>query len=496
MDAQNFLFIFSDEHRRSLTGCYGSEVIKTPNLDRLAARGAVFDNAYTPSPICVPARGALATGKWAHQGPYWDNVFAYHGECPSWHRRIREFGHRMDVTGKLHYRSDADDNGFTEELDTMHRLRGTGDLIGSIRNPSPPPRLAMPALANGAGAGECTYNHYDRKIADNAVRWIAERAGNPDPTPWAYMVSFTRPHYPLTCPPEFLSLYDPADIELPAWYRGERHARHPWIEELSQTINYGDYFRDDDHVRLAIASYYGLVSFLDAQIGRVLDALSDAGLEGSTRVLYSSDHGDNVGDRGLWGKSTMYEESCAVPMIFAGPGIDAGRRISTPTSLIDIYKTAIEAMGHDVPAEDRDLPSRSLFDFLAREEPERVVFSEYHAMGSNHASFMVRSGSWKYIYYVGHEPELFNLAVDPYETTDLAADPGSKAVRQAFDAILRSICDPEATDLRALEDQRQMLDGYGGVAAVLARGDLLYTPTPGEEPKLKHDRTQALEAKA
>lgn len=496
MEPANFLFIFSDEHRRSLTGCYGSSVIKTPNLDRLAARGVVFDNAYTPSPICVPARGALATGKWVHQGPYWDNVFAYHGECPSWHRRIRDFGYRMDVTGKLHYRSAEDDNGFTTEVDTMHRLRGTGDLIGSIRNPSPPPRLAMPALANGAGPGECTYNDYDRKVTDNAVRWLEERGREQASDPWAYMVSLTRPHYPLTCPKEYFDLYDPDSIELPEWYQGLTYARHPWIEELATTINYGDYFKDDAHVRRAIASYYGLVSFLDAQVGRILDVLDEAGLTENTRVLYSSDHGDNVGDRGLWGKSTMYEESSAVPMILAGPGIAAGRRVSSPVSLIDIYKTAIESVGKDVPVEDRALPSRSLYEFIEHEEPERIVFSEYHAMGSNHASYMIRFGDWKYIYYVTHEPELFNMAADPNERTNLAQDPAYSDIGALCDKRLREICDPEETDAKAQEDQRAMIAGYGGVEAVLARGDVLYTPTPGETPKVKTDLATALKEQA
>ena len=480
MKATNFLFLFSDEHRRSALGCYGSRVAKTPHLDALAARGTRFDNAYTPSPICVPARGALAAGKWVHQGAYWDNIFSFHGECPSWHRRLRDHRHDVAVTGKLHFRSAEDDNGFTEEMDTMHMMDGVGHLMGSIRKPSPPPLRSMPILAAGTGVGDCTYNGYDERVAGHAVEWITKRAKKNDDTPWALMVSFARPHYPLTCPKEFFDMYDPSEIELPDYYKGDPPERHPWIEELATTINYGDHFRDEDHIREGIASYLALVTFMDHQVGKVLTALDEAGYTDTTRVLYSSDHGDNVSDRGLWGKSTMYEESCAVPMIMAGPDIPAGHRVQTPVSLIDIYPTAIETLGHEISAEDQALPSRSLYDFVAKEEPDRTVLSEYHAMGSNHGAFMVRFGDWKYIYYVTFEPELFNLKDDPNETTNLTGNPNYAEVEAECERRLRAICDPEAIDAQAHRDQKARLDEHGGREAIIAYGDGLYTPVPGE----------------
>lgn len=480
MEPSNFLFLFSDEHRQSTLGCYGSPTVKTPNLDSLAARGTRFENAYTPSPICVPARGSLATGKWAHQGPYWDNIFSYHGECPSWHHRIRDNGHDMAVTGKLHYRSVEDDNGFTEEIDTMHMMSGVGDLIGSIRKPPPPPRLGMPILAAGTGPGDCTYNEYDQRVADAAIQWIEQRTRTGDERPWSFMVSFARPHYPLTCPREFYDMYDPRTIELPSHYAGNNPARHPWIEELAKTINYGDHFRDEDHIREGIASYYALVTFMDHQLGRVLAALDETGCTDTTRVLYSSDHGDNISSRGLWGKSTMYEESCAVPLIMAGPDIPAGHVVKTSVSLIDIYPTAIASLGYDLTEEEQALPCRSLYDFIEREEPDRTVFSEYHAMGSSHASFMVRFGDWKYIYYVTFEPELFNLADDPEETRNLAGNPDFAEIEHECERRLRAICDPEAVDEQAHTDQKARLAEHGGPEAILGRGDGLYTPVPGE----------------
>jgi choline-sulfatase len=484
MKPSNVLFILSDEHQRGAAGCYGNRLVQTPNLDRLAQRGARFDNAYTPSPICVPARASLATGEWVHQGGYWDNVFTFHGQRPSWHRRLRDRGHEVVAIGKLHFRSAADDNGFTKEILTMHIKEGTGDLIGSIRNPPPPPRPAMPALAAGSGPGECTYNDYDVDVAAEACNWLKNRASSSSDKPWVLMVSFVRPHYPLTAPAEFFDLYSRIEFPLPRLYkRGERPS-HPAVRELSGTINYGDYFKDDAHIRQAIASYYALVTFLDHQIGRVLDALAEVGLTDKTRVIYSSDHGDNLGTRGLWGKSVMYEESAAVPFIAAGPDIPTGKTVQTPVSLIDIYRSVIEAVGAEQHPDDANLPSRSIWQYLHHEDLDRTMFSEYHAMGSRAAWFMIRHSRWKYIYYVGHGPELFDLETDPGETKNLADNGAYAQILAECESKLREICDPEEVNARAFRDQERRLAEHGGAAAILARGDILYTPIPGEPPKL------------
>ena len=171
MEPRNLVFILSDEHQRDIAGCYGDRTAITPNIDALAARGARFTNAYTPCPICVPARAALATGQWVHQTKAWDNAAPYHGNMTTWHHRLRSNGHRVVSIGKLHFRATADDNGFSEEILPLHVLDGIGDLIGMLREP-PAKRGSMPALAESAGPGNSTYNDYDRSIASAACQWI------------------------------------------------------------------------------------------------------------------------------------------------------------------------------------------------------------------------------------------------------------------------------------------------------------------------------------
>jgi choline-sulfatase len=477
---KNLLFILSDEHQRDITGCYGNEIIRTPHIDRLAAEGVRFTGAYTPCPICVPARAALATGRWVFQTRAWDNAHPYHGEIPSWHHRLREAGHTVTSIGKLHFRSTSDDNGFSEEILPMHILGGLGDLLGMVREP-PAPRGGMPALARESGPGQSSYNDYDRQTTEAACRWLAERTSRVDGKPWVLFVSFVRPHFPLIAPPEFYALYPPETVPWPRLYR-EGRPLHPAVQALRDCMNYDDYF-DEEAVRRAIAAYYALVSFLDDNIGKVLSALDAASLAGDTRVVYTSDHGDNLGARGLWGKSVMYDESAAVPFVVAGPDVPKGSVVDTPITLVDLYRTILDGTGVPVHPDDRGLPTRSLWPIIAGETPDRVVLSEYHAAASVTGSFMIRHGRWKYTYHVGYRPELFDMEADPGETTDLAADPAYAAVLAECEARLRAIVDPEAVNAQAFADQRARIAAHGGVEAIMKRGDFGYTPAPGEKAK-------------
>jgi choline-sulfatase len=186
----------------------------------------------------------------------------------------------------------------------------------------------------------------------------------------------------------------------------------------------------------------------------------------------------------MWGKSVMFDESAAIPLVLAGPDVAAGATVDTPVSLIDCYRSAIEAVGCPVSRGDLGLPSRSLWAIAQGEEPCRNVLSEYHAAGSITGSFMIRHGRWKYVYHVGYRPELYDMEADPGETTDLAERAEMASVLAECEAELRRICDPEAVNAEAFADQRRLIAQHGGVDAILSRGDFSYTPAPGEKPVL------------
>jgi choline-sulfatase len=484
MKPANFLVLMSDEHNPRFLGAGGHPFIATPNLDALAARGTRFSSAYTSCPICVPARASFATGRYVHEIGYWDNADAYEGKVPSWHHALRTAGHRVVSIGKLHFRGrPGDDHGFSQEIIPMHVIDGVGDVKGLIREDIPV-RKGGDKIARLAGPGECPYTVYDREIAARAQIWLHEEAPRWRDRPWVLFVSFVAPHFPLTAPPHWYYRYARGDLPMPKQYAQAERPHHPFLADYARTVDYDTHFATAADVKRAIAGYSGLVSSMDENVGYVLRALDEAGLAATTRVLYTSDHGDNLGARGLWGKSTLYEESAGVPLIIAGPDIATGRVIPTPASLIDCAPTILESVGAPAEVGGRALPGASLFALANGALPSRPVISEYHAIGSVAGAFMLRFGRWKYCHYVAYRPQLFDLADDPEELTDLAGDPRHAAVVAEGERRLRAALDPQAVDARAKQRQRELLASFGGREQALARGDLGYTPAPGTAPEM------------
>ncbi|HEX7272553.1 MAG TPA: sulfatase-like hydrolase/transferase [Casimicrobiaceae bacterium] len=479
MRPTNLLVLMSDEHNPKFLGAGGHPFVETPNLDALAARGTRFTAAYTTCPICVPARAAFAVGRYINEIGYWDNADGYDGAVPSWHHVLRESGHRVVSIGKLHFRGrPGDDHGFSEEIIPMHIVEGIGDVKGLVRE-SIPKRKGGDKMARRAGPGESSYTAYDRDIASRAQIWLHEEAPRWRDRPWVLFVSFTLPHFPLTAPAQWFYRYWRQDLPMPKQYAQDQRPHHPYLDVYAHTVDYDTHFHSPEDVKRAIAGYAGLVSTMDENAGNVLRALREAGLEETTRVMYTSDHGDNVGARGLWGKSTLYEESAGVPLIIAGPDVPAGRVVDTPVSHIDCAPTILEVAGEPMRIGGRALPGASLFAVANGQRPARPVIAEYHAIGSVAGAYMLRFGRYKYCHYVAHRPQLFDLATDPEELTDLAGDPRYAETLAEGERLLRSELDPEATDARAKQRQGELLARFGGREKALARGDLGFTPAPG-----------------
>jgi choline-sulfatase len=468
----NLLVILSDEHQARAMGCAGHPFVQTPHLDALAARGRRFTNAYTPSPICVPARASFATGLYPHQTRMWDNAMPYDGSIPGWGHALQNKGVRVESIGKVHYRAEEDPDGFDVEHIPMMVVGGVGMVWGSIRREDERVSPSSRMLGDYIGPGSSKYTEYDDAVVTRTERWFAEEAAG---VPWCLYVGLVAPHFPLVCAQEFYDLYPTDTLPEPKLTLASGYQRHPWVEKQNAMMDSESQFRDGQERLAAMTSYYGLTSQLDHNVGRILAALEGAGLSDDTTIIYSSDHGDNVGARGLWGKSNMYEESAAVPLIMAGPGVTQGET-ATPVSLLDLSETIVDHFGADTPSER---PGASLYEIGGKpDEPERVVFSEYHAAGAVSGAFMLRRGDWKLIHYVGFKPELFNLADDPEEITNRAADTEYADVLASLYTSLRRICDPEAMDALAHADQAAMIERYGGREAALKLGAPGATPPP------------------
>ncbi len=469
-----------DEMAAQAVGCYGNTVVKTPHIDRLAAQGVRFTNAYASSPICVPARAAFATGRYPHQTGYWDNVFAYDGKVPGWGHRLQAAGHRFTTIGKLHYKDDVVDTGIDEQILPMH-IYGGGDIFGLERE-TPPPRPQSAAVAAEVAVGDSQYTRYDKKICSLTEDWFRTRLGDQGEKPWVCFSSFIAPHFPFTVPQKYIDLYDPSEVVLANKPLTRSPAIAPWWKKLTFGYNFDDYFKDDDHRRRALLHYYALCSFADENVGRVLAALEASGQADDTVVMFLSDHGDNMGARSLWGKSNMYEESARVPLILAGPGLAKGGVCETPVGLVDAYQTVLDVVGVALTDADRSLPGRSMVQIAGEPyDDTRQVFAEYHASCAPTGLMMLRQGRFKYIHYTGYGAELFDLDADPEELRDLSDDPAYAEVLSGFERDLRKLMNPEETDQRAKADQRKRLEELGGMAAIVAEGGVTHTPPPGEE---------------
>lgn len=469
----NLLVIMSDEHQSRAMGCAGHPFVQTPNLDALAARGMRFTDAYTPSPICVPARAAFAAGQPVHKTRLWDNAMPYTGEPRGWGHALQGAGVPVESIGKLHYRDAEDPAGFDVEHIPMQVVGGVGMVWASIRREEERVEPSSRMLGPYIGPGESKYTEYDVAVTKRTRQWLADRAASGDDRPWCLYVGLVAPHFPLVVPQAYFDLYPLDSLPDVKLHPSTGYSRHPWVEKQNANMDSEGKFHDPEERLRAMAAYYGLCTWLDHNIGEILTALGATGFGDNTTVVYTSDHGDNVGARGLWGKSNLYQESVSVPMIMAGPDVAPGT-CDTPVSLLDLSATIPAHFGVPFNAGGRPLPE------IASEppDPDRPILSQYHAAGAVSGAFMLRKGRWKLNLYMGFPPELFDLQADPEELTDLAGDPAHADTLAAMEAELRKLVDPEAADAQAFSDQAAMIERYGGREKALKLGAPAATPPP------------------
>ena len=445
----NIVFLFSDEHAGAVMGNSGHPVVRTPHLDRLAEQSYTFDNAYCNYPICTPSRLSMLTGRYPHQIEAWDLGAIADREYPTWGDHLAEANYETVLCGRTHF------NGTDRLLGFSHRL--LDDLPRWCHTTGRPPRRT-PDERRGSnshvaecGPGDHEHTRYDRNVTDLAVEFLHEKAASPDDKPFLLYCGFMHPHFPLIAPPEFYALYDPNALELPATWNEPLASQHPIIQHHRWAWR-NDIPPPEATVRCALAAYYALVSSLDAQIGRILAAIDTSPLAEDTVVIYTSDHGEMAGHHGIWQKQCFYEPAVKVPLMLRLPSGES-RRVAQNVSLVDVLPTLLEIAGLETPS---DLPGNSLLEIAEyrADETTRAVFSEYHHSGMLNAGFMLKDGDYKLCHYVGSEPQLFNVAVDPLENDDLASKPEYAARRAEIEAALYVILDPEREDARAKENQK------------------------------------------
>lgn len=420
----NILFVMADQLAAQFLGPYGHPLTRTPHLSRLAAEGVVFENAYSTSPLCSPARATVMNGLLPSRTGVYDNAAEFPSAIPTWAHYLRISGYRTCLSGKMHFVGPDQLHGLEERLTT--------DIYPADFGWTPDWRLRQERIdwwyhnmtsVLQPGVAEITNQlEYDDEVAFQAVRKVYDYARYDAGKPFCLMASFTHPHDPYAARERFWNLYRDEDIDLPRLPRRPRSELDPHSQRLYDVSAMDDYEVTEADLRAARHGYYANISYVDDLIGKILDALEATALLDDTVVLFTSDHGDFLGERGLWYKMSFLEPSARVPFIVWQPKRFAPRRVREPVTLADILPTLVDIANGGKGRLVRRTDGRSLYRILegAKEDPDVMAFGEYLAEGAVAPMYMLRKGPWKFIHTPSDPDQLFNLVDDPDETRNLS----------------------------------------------------------------------------
>ena len=446
----NILFVCSDQHAFRYMGYAGHPLVKTPNLDRIAARGVVFENAYCQSPVCGPSRASLMTGVYASDVNSFCNSTMWDGSHPTWGTRLRRAGYHTEATGKVELNDDFD-TGF-KEVHARHPHRHGPDITTLFRRPPAYRVLGGRDVVQGRTRSR---PHGDKATTQTALDFI-RNGGRTLAQPWAYYVGLLLPHPPFLALRKYAELYPPEKIALPQATPAYFSREHQVMRELRNHFNLPEAVAREQ-VLAARGAYYGMISELDEYVGRLYDTVNEAGLLQQTLFVYTSDHGESLGEHGLWHKCSLYENSAHVPLVMCGAGLPEGKVVSGVVGLVDVIATMIDLAG--VPR-DSDLRGYSLRSLVhGGGGHPGFAYAENHSQGNLTGSFLIRKGPWKYIHFTWFDDLLFNLDQDPYELHNRIREPGVREVLAELKRLLRTQVDPEEVTRRAFAVQEKFLKG-------------------------------------
>ena len=457
----NVLLVMADQLAASWLPAYGHPVVKAPHLSALASASTVFESAYCPSPLCAPSRAGLLTGRLPSRTGVFDNAAELPAVAPTVTHCLRAEGWFTALAGKMHFVGPDQLHGFEERLST-DIYPGDLDWTPDWRLPAGEQLPWYHTMESVLEPGVCTASmqqDYDEEVAFRAVRAIFDFARSGGERPFFLVVSFAHPHDPWELRARYWDLYERDEVELPAVPPVPLAEADPHSRRLRDMCGVDAAGVSSEQVRAARHGYYAAVSYLDERVGEVLGALREAGLEDDTIVAFTADHGEMLGERGLWYKMSFFEQSARVPLVVRVPGGVGGRRVAEPVSLLDLGPTLLELAGAP-PLDDVDGDSLvPLMPGASRSAPgghrSAPVVGEYLAEGVNHPAVMVRRGPWKLIACPGDPDQLYDLSTDPAELTNLAGAPEHSGVLHELREEVARRWDLAALEERVVASQRE-----------------------------------------
>ncbi|KAK3393708.1 alkaline-phosphatase-like protein [Podospora didyma] len=460
----NILYIMADQLAAPQLNMYNAESqILTPHLDKLAAKSVQFDAAYCPSPLCAPSRMSMITGLLPMKIGAFDNAAPISSDIPTYAHYLRLQDYHTVLAGKMHFVGDQLHGYETRLTSDIY----PGDFGWVVNWDQPDTRLEWYHNASSIlQAGTCVRSNqldYDEEVMYRSTQFLYDHVREgPDARPFCLTVSLTHPHDPYTIEEKYWDLYDGVDIDLPK-VRISKEDQDPHSKRLLNVCDLWDQDFSDEQIKRARRAYYGAVSFVDDCIGKLLEVLKKCRLDDNTIVIFSGDHGDMLGERGLWYKMSYFESSVRVPLLISYPQAFEPRRVTENVSTLDILPTMCDLVGTK-PFTGLPMDGSSLLPHLEGRLGHDEAIAEYTGEGTVSPLMMIKRGPWKYITCPADGSQLFNLDTDPLELHDLAKtlrktavvhDETTRAIFEAFEAEAKERWDFEKITEDVLQSQRK-----------------------------------------
>ena len=461
MKPPNILYLMLDQLAPQVLAAYGGQVCQTPAITELAENGVVFENGYCNYPICAPARYAFMSGRLPSRMGSLDNASEFPSEQPTFAHYLRDLGYHTCLAGKMHFIGADQLHGFEDRVTTdvyPSNFMWTTDwsLDPTVWVPW---YHSMHSVKSAGPAPRSVNTEFDFETATEANRWLHDHSER-DERPFFLAVSFISPHDPYVAPPSAWRQYDDVSIDDPTVGDIPLEERDAHSARLHYTIGRSMMDVTPDEVRNMRRAYYAVMTWIDKRIRSILDTLDELGLRDTTIIALAGDHGDMLGERGLFYKMSFFEYSSRVPMIINAPRRFRPRRVSQNTSLIDFFPTFLEwGNGGSMPELFSPLDGHSLNGLLHgnTSDWDNAVYSEYNAEGTQWPLLMVRRDEFKYVYGEEDRPQLYDLTSDPHELKNLAGTADFRSTQEALHRELLATWDPKTLRAEVLESQRRRL---------------------------------------
>ena len=462
-DRPNILILMADQLTARALPAYGNEVAKTPNIDALAAGGVIFDSFYCNSPLCAPSRFSFLSGRQVSAIGAYDNAAEFPSQVPTFAHYLRRAGYQTVLSGKMHFCGADQLHGFEERLTTDIYPADFGWTPDWSRFEDRPSWYHT--MDSVTQAGPCVRTNqidFDDEVIYTARQKLLDIARAKDKRPFFMVASMTHPHDPYAVPHKYWDRYADAVIDRPRVSLSVSQL-DPHSKRLRHVIGLDLLPVTDQQTQAARRAYYGAVSYVDDQVGAMLDALADAGFAENTIVLLLADHGDMLGERGLWYKMNFFEPACRIPLIVHAPSRFSPRRVVHSASLVDVLPTLCELAGASAADYATPLDGTSLVAQMRGAAGRDEVIGEYLAEGAIAPLVMIKRGRYKFVHSPVDPDQLYDLHADPDELHNLAADPDHGAQVHAFRDEVRRRWDVPALQEAVLASQQRRHLVYGAL---------------------------------